>query len=781
MRPGPASNYLAVVGARENNLKNVSLDIPKRLLTVFTGVSGSGKTSLVFDTIAAESRRLIDETYSTFVQGFMPRLPRPDVDVLEGVTTAIAVDQAPLGSDPRSTVGTVTDVGAMLRVLFSTLGSPHIGSAMAFSFNVATSSGAGARTTTKGGRSVKEKATYNVVGGMCPQCEGRGTVTDFRLAALFDVDKSLNEGALTVPGYSMDGWYGRLFADQFDMDKPLHDYTKPEMERLLYAEPKRIKVEGVNLTYEGLIPRIRKSMLSKDPEAMQPHVRAFVERAITFATCPECDGTRLSELARSSRINGLSIADVSDMQVDEVAEWIKTVDGPKIAPLIDRLREALDCFVEIGLGYLSLNRSSSTLSGGEAQRVKMVRHLSSSLTDVTYVFDEPTNGLHPTDIGRIIRLLQRLRDKGNTVLVVEHDPLVIEAADYVVDLGPGAGTDGGRIQFTGTPTQLRHSKTLTGRHLDDRGTLKPVFREPTGAIEIRGADVNNLREVDVDIPLGVLTTITGVAGSGKSSLVEGSLAPLPEVVVVDQSVIRGSRRSTAATYTGLLDPVRTTLGKATGQKPALFSFNSQGACPECNGAGVVSTSLGFMATVETVCEACEGKRFKPEVLEFRMGGKNIVDILALTAAEATEFFAADESRIPKAQAIAQRLGEVGLGYLTLGQDLSSLSGGERQRLKLAVQLGQAGDIYVLDEPTSGLHMADTEGLLALLDRIVDSGKTVIAVEHDRAVAAHSDWIIDMGPGAGSEGGRVVHEGTPESLVAQSNGPTAVALREYLGM
>lgn len=756
-------DFIRVIGARENNLRDVSIDLPKRRLIAFTGVSGSGKTSLVFDTIAAESQRLINETYSTFAQSFMPRLPRPEVDVLEGITTAIAVDQKALGADPRSTVGTVTDAGAMLRILFSQLGEPHIGSPQTFSFNVASASGAGALTTQKGGRTVKERKTFNVVGGMCPECEGRGLVTDFNMDAIVDRSKTLNEGAILVPGYSMDGWYGRIFGDQFDMDKPVGKFTDKEMERLLYSGPKKIKVEGVNLTFEGLIPRMKKSILSKEPDAMQPHVRQFVERAVVFKVCPVCDGTRLSELARSSKITGLSIADVSGMQVDELSRWIRTVDGPRIAPLIEKLSEALDSFVEIGLGYLSLNRSASTLSGGEAQRVKMVRQLGSALTDVTYVFDEPTNGLHPHDVGRMNAVLARLRDKGNTVLVVEHEPSTIAAADLVVDMGPGGGSDGGEVCFVGTPEQLRQSATLTGQHMADLVSVKQTVREPSGAIEIRGADLNNLKNVDVDVPLAVLTAITGVAGSGKSSLVSGSLAPRDDVVLVTQEPIRGSRRSNPATYTGLLDPVRTAFGKANGVKPALFSFNSDGACPECGGAGYITTQLGFMASVETVCELCEGTRYKDEVLAYRLGTANIVEVLAMTAKDASAYFALPESNVPKAKQIADRLVDVGLGYITLGQPLSTLSGGERQRLKLAVQLGLPGDIYVLDEPTAGLHMADVDNLLGLLDRIVDSGKTVVVVEHNLAVVGHSDWVIDMGPEAGSKGGEVVFEGTPAQL------------------
>lgn len=761
--PADSHDQIRVLGARENNLKSVSINLPKRRLIVFTGVSGSGKTSLVFDTIAAESQRLINETYSSFVQGFMPQLPRPDVDLLEGITTAVSVDQKALGSDPRSTVGTVTDAGALLRILFSKLGVPHIGSPQAFSFNVASSSGAGAKTITKGGREVKERVGYEVVGGMCPTCDGRGTVNDFDIDALVDRAKTLEQGAILVPGYSPDGWWGRILGDQFPMDKPVGDFDKRQMDALLYSEPKKIKVEGINLTYEGLIPRIKKSILSKDPEAMQPHIRAFVDRAVVFQICPNCHGTRLSELARSSKINGLSIADVADMQVDELDQWLAGIDAPNIAPLIQKLHETINSFVQIGLGYLSLNRPVSTLSGGEAQRVKMVRQLNSALTDVTYVFDEPTNGLHPHDIGKINSVLTSIRDKGNTVLIVEHEPETIRLADMVVDMGPAGGSDGGQICFVGTPGELPTNGTLTGDHLNDSVSLKEETRSSDGAIEVRNASLHNLKDVNVNIPLGVLVAISGVAGSGKSSLVTGSLARHEDVVVVTQEPIKGSRRSNPATYTGLLDPVRTAFAKANGVKPALFSFNSTGACPECKGAGVITTQLGFMASVDTVCEVCQGHRFQQEVLDYKLAGKNIVDVMALTARNASEYFGKDHANIPKAKAIASRLVDVGLGYLTLGQPLSTLSGGERQRLKLAVQLGDPGDIYVLDEPTAGLHMADVDNLLGLLDRIVDSGKSVIVVEHDLAVIAHADWVIDMGPEAGSNGGEVVFEGSPRSL------------------
>ncbi|MBX6384160.1 MAG: excinuclease ABC subunit UvrA [Microbispora sp.] len=775
-------DLIRVYGARENNLKDVNIEIPKRRLTVFTGVSGSGKSSLVFGTIAAESQRLINETYSAFVQGFMPALSRPEVDVLEGLTTAIVVDQERMGSNPRSTVGTVTDANAMLRILFSRLGRPHIGSPQAFSFNVASVSGAGAVTFERGGKTVKERREFRVTGGMCPRCEGLGRVSDIDLSQLYDESKSLNEGALTIPGYSVDGWYGRIFSGCgfFDPDKPIRDFTEAELHDLLYKEPTKIKVDNINLTYEGLIPRIRKSMLSKDKEALQPHVRAFVERAVTFTACPDCGGTRLNEAARSSKIKGISIADACAMQISDLADWVRGLDEPSVAPLLATLLQLLDSFVEIGLGYLSLDRASSTLSGGEAQRVKMIRHLGSSLTDVTYVFDEPTTGLHPHDIQRMNDLLLRLRDKGNTVLVVEHKPEMIAIADHVVDLGPGAGTAGGMVCFEGTVEGLRASGTITGRHLDDRAKLKDTVRTPTGTLEIRGATTNNLRNVDVDIPLGVLVVVTGVAGSGKSSLIHGSIPAGAGVVSIDQSGIRGSRRSNPATYTGLLDPIRKAFAKANGVKPALFSANSEGACPTCNGAGVVYTDLAMMAGVSTTCEECEGKRFQAAVLEHKLGGRDISEVLAMPVTEAREFFGSGEARTPAALAILDRLADVGLGYLTLGQPLTTLSGGERQRLKLATHMGEKGGVYVLDEPTAGLHLADVEQLLGLLDRLVDSGKSVIVIEHHQAVMAHADWIIDLGPGAGHDGGRIVFEGTPAELVAARSTLTGRHLADYVG-
>ena len=778
---GDSHDLIRVHGARVNNLKDVSVEIPKRRLTVFTGVSGSGKSSLVFGTIAAESQRLINETYSAFVQGFMPTLARPEVDVLEGLTTAIIVDQQRMGADARSTVGTATDANAMLRILFSRRGRPHIGSPNAFSFNVASVRATGAITIERGA-SKTMRQTFTRTGGMCPRCEGRGTVSDFDLSQLYDDSKSINEGALIIPGFSIDGWYGRIFSGCgfLDPDKPIRKYTKTELNDLLYKEPTRIKVNGVNLTYEGLIPRIQKSFFSKDRESLQPHIRAFVDRAVTFTTCPDCEGTRLSEAARSSRIGGNNIADACAMQISDLAEWVRGLDEPSVAPLLAALGGTLDSFVEIGLGYLSLDRPSGTLSGGEAQRVKMIGHLGSSLTDVTYVFDEPTTGLHPHDIQRMNDLLLRLRDKGNTVLVVEHKPETIAIADHAIDLGPGAGTAGGAVCFEGTVGGLRTSGTLTGRHLDDRAALKETVRRPAGTLEIRGATTHNLRDVDVDIPLGVLVVITGVAGSGKSSLIHGSVSWRDGVVSVDQTPIRGSRRSNPATYTGLLDPIRKAFAKANGVKPALFSANSEGACPNCNGIGVIYTDLAMMAGVTTICEECEGKRFQASVLEHHLGGRDISEVLAMSVTEAEEFFGGGEARTPAAHAILGRLADVGLGYLSLGQPLTTLSGGERQRLKLATHMAEKGSVYVLDEPTTGLHLADVEQMLGLLDRLVDSGKSVIVISHHQAVMAHADWIIDLGPGAGHDGGRIVFESTPANLVAARSTLTGEHLAAYVG-
>ena len=779
---------IRVHGARVNNLKDVTVELPKRRLTAFTGVSGSGKSSLVFGTIAAESQRLINETYSAFVQGFMPTQARPEVDVLEGLTTAIVVDQEPMGSgaggDPRSTVGTATDAGAMLRILFSRLGKPHIGSPQAFSFNVASVSGAGAVTFQRAGRTTKEKRSFSILGGMCPRCEGRGSVNDIDLAQIYDETKSLREGALTIPGYSMEGWHGRIFlgCGFFDPDKPIKKFTKKELNDLLYKEPTKIKVAGINLTYEGVIPKIQKSMLSKDVDSLQPHIRAFVQRAVTFTTCPECEGTRLSVQARSSKIKQIDIADACAMQISDLATWVGKLQNKAVAPLLQALGATLDSFVDIGLGYLSLDRASGTLSGGEAQRVKIVRQLGSSLTDVTYVFDEPTIGLHPHDIARMNELLLALRDKGNTVLVVEHKPETIAIADHVVDLGPKAGSEGGEVVFEGTVEGLRASATITGRHLEDRATLKHEVRAAAGALEVRGADTHNLRDVDVDVPLGVLVVITGVAGSGKSSLVEGSLSKREGIVTIDQAAIKGSRRSNPATYTGLLDPIRKAFAKENGVKPALFSANSEGACPNCNGAGVIYTDLAIVAGVAVPCEVCEGKRFQAEVLEYKLAGKDISEVLAMPVLEAETFFGAGKAHTPAAQRILERLLDVGLGYLKLGQPLPTLSGGERQRLKLATQLvdkGSEASIYILDEPTTGLHLADVEQLLGLLDRLVDSGKSVIVIEHHQAVMAHADWIVDLGPGAGHDGGRIVFEGTPAELVAKRSTLTGEHLAAYL--
>ncbi len=790
MTPEPhdadSHDLIRVHGARVNNLKDVSVDLPKRRLTVFTGVSGSGKSSLVFDTVAAESQRLINETYSAFLQGFMPSLARPEVDLLEGLTTAIIVDQERMGANPRSTVGTATDANAMLRILFSRVGQPYVGPQTAFSFNVPTRRASGMMSTERAGRterSVVRDAVY--LGGMCPRCEGTGHVSDIDLTALYDDSKSLSEGALTIPGYSMDGWYGRLFEGVgLPMDKPIAAFTAKQLDTMLYAGPTKIKVEGINLTFDGIIPKIQKSMLSKDPEAMQPHVRRFVERAVTFATCPDCGGTRLTQEVLASKIAGKNIADLCVMQISDLAAWVHELDEPSVAPLLVGLRHLLDSFTEIGLGYLSLDRPAGSLSGGEAQRTKMIRHLGSSLTDVTYVFDEPTIGLHPHDIERMNQLLLQLRDKGNTVLVVEHKPETIAIADHVVDLGPGAGTGGGTICFEGTVEGLRGSDTTTGRHLDDRARLKETVRAPSGVMEVRGAATHNLRDVDVDLPLGVLCVLTGVAGSGKSSLVTGSVLGRDGVVSVDQGAIKGSRRSNPATYTGMLEPIRKAFAKANGVKPALFSSNSEGACSTCNGAGVIFTELGVMATVESPCEECEGRRFQASVLEYELGdpgrSKDISEVLAMPVSEATGFFAEGAAKVSAAHKILERLTDVGLGYLTLGQPLTTLSGGERQRLKLATQMAEKGDVYVLDEPTTGLHLADVEQLLGLLDRLVDSGRSVIVIEHHQAVMAHADWIVDLGPGAGHDGGTIVFEGTPADLVADGSTLTAQHLAAYVG-
>ncbi len=770
---------IRVQGARENNLKNVTVEIPKRRLTAFTGVSGSGKSSLVFDTIAAESQRMINETYSAFLQGFMPTLARPEVDLLEGLTTAIIVDQERMGANSRSTVGTVTDANAMLRIVFSRLGDPHIGSPKAFSFNVPSVRASGSFTVERGDSKTVRK-TFSVAGGMCPRCEGMGQASDIDLTQLFDETKSLDDGAITIPGYTADGWYVRIFAAVVPTDVPIAKFTKQQRQEFLYGESRKVKLDNINLTFEGLVPKVQKSFLSKDVDAMQPHIRAFVERAVAFTDCPHCGGTRLNEGARSSKVMGINIADACAMQISDLADWVKTLKEPSVVPLLATLQHVLDSFVEIGLGYLSLDRPSGTLSGGEAQRTKMIRHLGSSLTDVTYVFDEPTTGLHPHDIQRMNELLLRLRDKGNTVLVVEHEPETIEVADHVVDLGPGAGTAGGEVVFEGTVDELLASDTLTGLHMDDRASVKLSVRTPSGVLEVRGAGSHNLQDVDVDIPLGVLLVVTGVAGSGKSSLIHGSVSSRDGVVSFDQTPIRGSRRSNPATYTGLLDPIRKAFAKANGVKPALFSANSAGACPGCNGAGVIYTELGFMETVATTCEECEGKRFDASVLEYRLGEKDISEVLEMSVTEAKAFFADGDSKVPAAHAILERMSVVGLGYLSLGQPLTTLSGGERQRLKLAIQMAEDGDIYVLDEPTSGLHLADVEQLLGLLDQLVDSGRSVIVIEHHQAVKAHADWIIDLGPGAGHDGGRVVFEGTPADLVAARSTLTGQHLAKYLG-
>lgn len=778
--PADAHDVIRVVGARENNLKNVTVELPKRRLTVFTGVSGSGKSSLVFDTVAAESQRLINETYSAFVQGFMPSLARPEVDVLEGLTTAIIVDQERMGANVRSTVGTVTDANALLRILFSRLGDPHVGPPQAFSFNVPSVTGAGQVTVARTTEATAESRSYSMTGGMCPRCEGMGTVSDIDLAELVDESRSLREGAIRVPGYTADGWYVKVYGAVVPLDVPVRDLTAEQRHAFLHAPARKVKVENMNMTVEGLVPKVTKSMLSKDVDAMQPHVRAFVERAVTFARCPECEGTRLAAPARSSMVRGISIADACAMQITDLADWVRGLDEPSVAPLLGGLGHLLDSFVEIGLGYLSLDRPSGTLSGGEAQRTKMIRHLGSALTDVTYVFDEPTIGLHPHDIARMNTLLLRLRDKGNTVLVVEHKPEAIVVADHVVDLGPGAGSAGGEVVFEGPVGALRTSGTLTGRHLDDRARLKPEVRPRAGVLEVRGASTNNLRDVDVDVPLGVLVVVTGVAGSGKSSLIHGSVAGRDGVVAIDQSAIRGSRRSNPATYTGLLEPVRKAFGKANGVKPALFSANSDGACPVCNGAGVVFTDLGFMATFESTCEVCEGKGFDASVLGYHLGGRDISQVMSMPVSEAVTFFGSGEARIPAVTAILRRLSDVGLSYVTLGQPLTTLSGGERQRLKLATRMGENGGVYVLDEPTNGLHLADVEQLLGLLDRLVDAGKSVIVIEHHQAVMAHADWIIDLGPGAGHDGGRVVFEGTPAELVQVRATLTGEHLAAYVG-
>jgi excinuclease UvrABC ATPase subunit len=773
--PADSHDMIQVRGARENNLADISVDIPKRRLTVFTGVSGSGKSSLVFGTIAAESQRLINETYTAFIQSFMPSLARPDVDALHNLSAAIIVDQERMGANARSTVGTATDAYTMLRIIFSRLGRPHVGPSSAFSFNMPAGRASGAVELERGdGAPISREVTLS--GGMCPECEGLGRVSAIDVDELVDRERSLNKGAITIPGYKADGWMVRIFIESgfLDPDKPIRDYTKTELHDFLHHAPTKVKVNGINLTYEGLIPRVQKSFLSKDREAMQPHIRAFVDRAVTFQTCPACGGTRLNPTALSSRIKGRNIAECAAMQVSDLAAFVRDLKDPSVGPLVATLRDTLDSLVEVGLGYLSLDRESGTLSGGEAQRVKMVRHLGSALTDVTYVFDEPTVGLHPHDVQRMNDLLLRLRGKGNTVLVVEHEPEVMEVADHVVDLGPGAGAAGGAVCYTGDVAGLRRSGTLTGEHLGHRTPLRERVRQPTGRLAITGATLHNLRNVSVDIPLGVLTVVTGVAGSGKSSLVHGSLDGREGVTIVDQAAIRGSRRSNPATYTGLLDPIRSAFAKANGVKAALFSANSEGACPNCNGIGLVYTDLAMMAGVATVCEVCEGRRYTPEVLTYKLDGKDIAEVLAMSVTEAGDFLPARAARV-----ILDRLVDVGLGYLGLGQPLTTLSGGERQRLKLAIHMAEPAATYVLDEPTTGLHLADVDQLLALLDRLVDDGNTVVVIEHHQAVMAHADWLIDLGPGAGHDGGRVVFFGTPADLVASSDSLTARHLRAYL--
>jgi excinuclease UvrABC ATPase subunit len=767
---------IRVRGARENNLRDVSLDIPKRKLTVFTGVSGSGKSSLVFETIAAESRRLINETYTAFLQGFMATPARPDVDSLENLSAAIVVDQERMGANARSTVGTVTDAYDMLRVIFSRLGRPYVGPASAFSFNQPAGSLRG-EITLERGKSEAEYQEHAISGGMCAECEGLGRVSKVDVDALVDRDKSLNEGAIIFPGFQVGSWYHRIFADSgfFDPDKPLRDFTDAEWERLLHGPEAKVKTELITLTYEGLVDKIRSRYLVKDAESLQPSLRAAVERIATFAPCPACDGTRLNALARSSLIEGRNIAEVSAMQISDLAEWVRGIEAPGAAPLIEHLGAVLDTFVQIGLGYLSLDRESSTLSGGESQRTKMVRHLGSSLTDLSYVFDEPTIGLHAHDVQQMNGLLQKLCDKGNTVLVVEHDPEVMRIADHVVDMGPGAGSHGGEVVFQGSYDGLAASGTITGRHLEVQQSLKDSVRTPTGSIPIRNARLHNLQEVSVDVPTGVFVAVTGVAGSGKSSLIHGCMPRTdPSVTVIDQSAIRGSRRSNPATYTGILDPIRKAFASANGVKPALFSANSEGACPECKGLGLIYTDLAFMAGVVSVCEVCEGRRFTDKVLGYRLRGKNISEVLAMSVEEARTFFTEKPARV-----MLDRLADVGLGYVSLGQMLNTLSGGERQRLKLAIEMSGDAQVYVLDEPTSGLHMHDVDNLIGLLDRLVESGRTVIVIEHNLDVVARADWVIDLGPGAGHDGGRVVFEGTPAELARAEESLTGQHLRRRL--
>ena len=774
--------YIRIVGASDNNLKNVSIDIPKRQLTVFTGVSGSGKSSLVFDTVAAESQRLINETYPGFVQGFMQSLARPDVEHLEGLTAAIIVGQEPLAANTRSTFGTVTDITGMLRVLFSRIAEPHVGGPGAYSFNVPSVSAQGAMSVNDGKKTVTK---FERTGGMCPHCDGTGRVSDIDLSAVVDENLSINDGAILLPGLKVGSWSWKAYAESgfYPADKPVKDFTDEEKHKLYYVEDEKVKTNGINVTYNGLVPRMKGSLLAKDPETLQKSLREYVERAVTFIACPECGGTRLAEHARTSVINGKSIADISDVELPEVLTWLDEVHDERVAPLVDVLSSSLHTAIDIGLGYLTLSRPSGTLSGGEAQRARMVRHLGSALTDATYVFDEPTAGLHPADIERMNRTLLQLRDKGNTVLVVEHKPETIAIADHIIDLGPRAGTHGGEITFTGTFDELKASYTLTGKHLGDRVPVKDTVRKATGVVEIRGAAKNNLDNVDVDIPLGQLSAITGVAGSGKSSLMAcfpQDLMDSGRLLFVDQTAIRGSRRSNPATYTGALDSIRKAFAKAHGVKPGLFSANSDGACPHCNGAGVVWVDLGLMSGADVPCEVCEGRRFNDEVLGYTLGGKNIADVLELPAEQAAEYFTAKESKVAAAAKICDTLVSVGLGYITLGQALNTLSGGERQRLKLAVHLGSkaAADILILDEPTTGLHLADVEMLLGLLDTLVEAGNTVVCVEHHLAVVAHADHVIDLGPGAGSEGGTVVFAGAPKDLMHADGSLTGKYLASY---
>jgi len=752
---------IKVRGARENNLRDISLEIPKRKLTVFTGVSGSGKSSLVFETIAAESRRLINETYTAFLQGFMGTPARPDVDSLENLSAAIVVDQERMGTNARSTVGTVTDAYDMLRVIFSRLGQPHIGPSSAFSFNIPAGTISGEITLEKG-RSETEERQITITGGMCPECEGLGRVSSVDVDALVDRDKSLNKGAITFPNFQVGSWYHRVFIDSgfFDNDKPLRDFTDAEWERLLHGPEAKVKTELVNLTYEGLVDKIRRLYLVRDTDSLQPSLRAAVERIATFTNCPSCGGTRLNPLALSSLIEGKNIAECAAMQISDLADWLRALDAPGAGPMIEHLGAVLDTFVQIGLGYLSLDRESSTLSGGESQRTRMVRHLGSSLTDLTYVFDEPTIGLHAHDVQQMNGLLQRLRDKGNTVLVVEHDPEVMRVGDEVVDMGPGAGSHGGEVVFQGSYVELAASGTLTGRHLEVQQSLKEDVRTPSVSIPIRDANLHNLRGVSVDVPTGVFVVVTGVAGSGKSSLIHGCMPRKdPSVTVIDQSAIRGSRRSNPATYTAILDPIRKAFASANGVKPALFSANSEGACPECKGLGLIYTDLAFMAGVVSVCEVCEGRRFTDQVLGYRLRSQNIAEVLDMSVEEAAAFFTEKPVKV-----MLDRLADVGLGYISLGQMLNTLSGGERQRLKLAIEMSGDAEVYVLDEPTSGLHMHDVDNLIGLLDRLVDSGRTVIVIEHNLDVVARADWVIDLGPGAGHEGGKVVFSGPPADLV-----------------